>query len=112
MIAVNSNFSTEFDTNGFNFLAQQNGGGFDPILFGDYRESQDNVLSQDFGSFFNDAYPLPDLGSPTHNFGEVNNQQAGETIKGDLMQKVEKAQNAEPPKIGEAPKMMTCNKIW
>jgi AP-1-like transcription factor len=45
------------NTTGFDWLAQQNGGQFDPQLFGDYRESQENILtSATFDdSFFNDA---------------------------------------------------------
>ncbi|CAI4217724.1 unnamed protein product [Parascedosporium putredinis] len=42
---------------GFDWLAQQNGGQFDPQLFGDYREPQNNILSgNNFDdSFFNEA---------------------------------------------------------
>lgn len=40
----------------FDWLANQNGGHFDPQLFGDYREPQDSVLSNsNFDDFFNDA---------------------------------------------------------
>ncbi|KAL2866446.1 putative bZIP transcription factor AP-1/Yap1 [Aspergillus lucknowensis] len=55
---------------GFDFMAQQNGGQFDPYLFGDWREPQDAILSQDFNTFFDDAFPLPDLGSPSNNLTE------------------------------------------
>lgn len=99
---------TGFDTNGINWLAQQNNNGFDPVLFGDYRETQDNVLSQDFGSFFNDAYPLPDLGSPLHNYNDVT---AEPTAKNDLMRQVNMAKDAEEV-VPNTDKPMTCNKIW
>lgn len=83
-------------------------------MFGDYRETQDNVLGQDFGTFFNDAYPLPELGSPGHNYGDLNT--AANAIdnapKNDLMSKVDAAKDGEMSKPGETPKMMTCNKIW
>lgn len=40
----------------FDWLANQNGGQFDPQLFGDYREPQDNVLANtNFDDFFSDA---------------------------------------------------------
>lgn len=109
---VDANPSSTFDPSGFNFLAQQNGGNFDPVLFGDYRETQDNLLSQDFGSFFNDAYPLPELGSPSHNYGDVAGQVNDPSKKMDLMTKVDAAQNGDASKNSDAPKLMTCNKIW
>lgn len=100
-----------FESNGFNWLAEQNGGGFDPILFGDYRESQDAVISQDFGSFFNDAFPLPDLGSPQHNFNDVA---AEPGLKHDLLKQVDAAREGEDEMVpGEdRGKMMSCTKIW
>lgn len=100
------------EINGIDWLAQQNGGQFDPVLFGDYRESQDAVISQDFGSFFNDAFPLPDLGSPFHNFNEVAPSPAP---RSNLMKAIEDRQNGEDEEVvpGEdRSSMMTCNKIW
>lgn len=100
-----------FDLNGINWLAQQNGGIFDPELFGDYRESQDAVVSQDFGAFFNDAFPLPDLGSPEHPYTVMAPSPAP---KVDLMKQVEAAREGDEEVVpGEdRAKMMTCNKIW
>ena len=49
--------------NGIDWLVQQNGGQFDPVLFGDYRESQDAITSGDY-SFFNDAFPVYIFNSP------------------------------------------------
>lgn len=98
-----------FDPNGIHWLAQQNNNSFDPILFGDYRESQDNILSQDFGSFFNDAYPLPDLGSPLHNYSDVANEQ---TVKTDLLKQVDEAKDGREEVVPDNEKPMTCNKIW
>lgn len=111
---VDTNGAPEFDPSGFNWLAQQNGGGFDPVLFGDYRETTDNLLSQDFGSFFHDAYPLPELGSPSHNYGDVSGAPSNEqSKKSDLMSRVEAAkENDALSRPSDAPKLMTCNKIW
>jgi AP-1-like factor len=47
----------------FDWLAQQNGGQFDPVLFGDYREPQDAITSGDYG-FFSDALPFFDFSTP------------------------------------------------
>ncbi|KIW93233.1 uncharacterized protein Z519_05838 [Cladophialophora bantiana CBS 173.52] len=98
-----------FDVNGINWLAQQNNNSFDPILFGDYRETQENILSQDFGAFFNDAYPLPDLGSPLHNYNDVAPEPAPKT---DLLKQVEEAKNGNEEVVPDNEKPMTCNKIW
>lgn len=106
------NLMTQFDPTAFNFLAQQQGGNFDPVLFGDYRETQDNLVSQDFGSFFNDAYPLPDLGSPSHNYGDLSGQQGDQSKKTDLLSKVDAAKESDVSKPTEPSKLMTCNKIW
>lgn len=105
----NTNTSSGFDPNSFNWLAQQNSNGFDPILFGDYRETQDNILSQDFGSFFNDAYPLPDLGSPLHNYNDLASDAAP---KPDVLQQAEAAQEGVEEVVPDNDKPMTCNKIW
>lgn len=109
----NANSHPEIDVSGFSWLAQQNGGAFDPVLFGDYRETSDNLLSQDFGNFFNDAFPLPDLGSPSHNYGDVSGQQQEKAKQTDLLAKVDAAKDADSSaKLSDAPKLMTCNKIW
>ena len=93
--------------NDISWMAHQNNGSFDPVLFGDYREAQDNILTQDFGSFFNDAYPLPDLGSPLHNYTEVTT----EALKVDLIRQVDAAKDGEEV-VPDNDKPMTCNKIW
>lgn len=108
----NTSKGADIDVGGFSWLAQQNGGAFDPLLFGDYRETTDNVLSQDFGSFFNDAYPLPDLGSPSHNYGDTNTR-FEQLEQPDLLARVEAAKDSDSTsKLADAPKLMTCNKIW
>ncbi|KAL8956752.1 MAG: hypothetical protein Q9183_006228, partial [Haloplaca sp. 2 TL-2023] len=49
------------DINGIDWMAQQNGGQFDPLLFGDYRDSQNDILSNDF---FSDAFLNQDFNTP------------------------------------------------
>ncbi|KAJ5569469.1 uncharacterized protein N7459_008899 [Penicillium hispanicum] len=95
---------------GFDWLAQQNGGQFDPVLFGDWREPQDAVLSQDFGSFFNDAFPLPDLGSPSHNITEASQNQQPQ--KKDLLAEIDSKQDEEVVPGEDKAQMLSCTKIW
>lgn len=93
---------------GLDFLTQQNGGQFDPVLFGDWREPQDAILSQDFGSYFNDAFPLPDLGSPSHNFAELDNAPA----KKDPTPQADNKLDEEVVPGEDKSQMLTCTKIW
>jgi AP-1-like factor len=92
----------EFD--GFDWFAQQNGGQFDPVLFGEYRDSQDAVLSQDFGTFFDDAFPLPELPTP---FNDANSPQLA---KKEPIIKPDEDEEVVPGE--DKTKMMTCTKIW
>ncbi|KAK2745162.1 DNA-binding transcription factor yap1 [Onygenales sp. PD_40] len=97
---------------GFDWLAQQNGGNFDPILFADYRDPQEAVLGQEFGSFFNEAFPLPDLDSPLHAFAEPNSTAAP---KNDLIQQIDhnlEANDEEVVPAVDRSQMMSCTKIW
>lgn len=81
------------DINGIDWLAQQNGGQFDPVLFGDYRDSQENVLNSAWGEYFNDAFPSPqDFNSP-YNTGEVSEPPLQQHDKRDLMKEIEAQQN-------------------
>ncbi|KAI9709803.1 MAG: DNA-binding transcription factor yap1 [Chrysothrix sp. TS-e1954] len=55
------------DFNGsFDWLASQNGGQFDPVLFGDYRDTQNAIVgTNDFtGGLFEDSLPFPDFNDP------------------------------------------------
>ena len=105
------NFTPTYENGDFNWLARQNGGVFDPVLFGDYRDSQNAVVSQDFGAFFNDAFPLPDLGSPLHNF---NDAVPAAPVKVDLIQQVDATCEGkeEVAPVDDRARLMTCNKIW
>lgn len=89
-------------------MAQQNGGAFDPVLFGDYRDPQDNILnSNSFGDFFNDAYTLQDFGTPYYT-GE------GQPKNG-VMNPVEVQKDASPREfVPEENKkqFLACDKLW
>jgi AP-1-like transcription factor len=102
------------EINGIDWLAQQNGGQFDPVLFGGYRDPQEAVIGQDFGSFFNDAFPLPDIGSPFNNYNaEITSPLPAP--KRDLMKEIEETQDGAEEEVvpGEdRSKMLSCNKIW
>lgn len=108
--SVSSDQPAPNDDYGLDWLTQQNGGQFDPVLFGDWREPQDAVLSQDFGSFFNDAFPLPDLGSPSHNLTEATNQQ--QPPKKDLVVQIDSKLEEEVVPGEDKAQMLSCNKIW
>lgn len=97
---------------GIDWLAHQNGGQFDPVLFGDWREPQDAVLSQDFGSFFNDAFPLPDLGSPSHNLSEVATDAHPQPKKSLVAQIDSKLDEDEVVPGEDQSQMLSCTKIW
>ncbi|EFR04854.1 hypothetical protein MGYG_07857 [Nannizzia gypsea CBS 118893] len=95
----------------FDWLAQQNGGHFDPVLFGDYRDPQDAVLSQEFSGFFDDAFPLPDLGA----FDPATPGTAAKTPgKADAPgNTVEIDDDDEEVVPGEdRSQMLSCTKIW
>ena len=100
--------SPAVDINGIDWMAQQNGGAFDPVLFGDYRDPQDNVLNSNnaFGDFFNDAF-TQDFGTPYYT-GEA-------PPKKDLLQEIEVQKNATPSTImseEEKKKYLPCDKVW
>lgn len=100
--------SPSVDINGIDWMAQQNGGAFDPVLFGDYRDPQDNVLNNNtFGDFFNDAFPSQDFGTPYYT-GDA-------PPKRDLMQEVEVLKNANPSEVGPKENQkqpVACEKLW
>ena len=99
------------DINGIDWFAQQNGGQFDPVLFGDYRDPQDNILSNNaFGDFFNDAFPTQDFSSP-YNTGEL----ISPPTKQDLMQQVDKQKEGSPLEMvpaDDARNFIACDKLW
>lgn len=100
-----------FDVNGIDWFAEQNNNQFDPQLFGDYREPQDNVLSNGAfsDSFFQDAFALPDFDSPFN----VEPTPAPAPKK-DLLQEIDERQNQDEEVVpGEdRSQMLSCNTIW
>ncbi|KAL2044711.1 hypothetical protein N7G274_002485 [Stereocaulon virgatum] len=99
------------DINGIDRFAQQNGGQFDPVLFGGYRDPQDNILSNNtFGDFFNDAFPTQDFSSP-YNTGDF----ISPPTKQDLMQQVDKQKESSPLEMvptDDARTFIACDKLW
>ncbi|EFZ02600.2 bZIP transcription factor [Metarhizium robertsii] len=91
----------------FDWLVQQNGGGhFDPQLFGDYRESQENVLSNpSFDDvFFNDGLDA-DFFTP---YNAAPNEHAP---KKNLIAEIDAQQNSIDDDMGNKPNM-SCNQLW
>ena len=115
------------DINGIDWMAQQNGGQFDPVLFGDYRDPQDSILNNSFGEFFNDAFPSPQDFTSPYNTGEAASQ--SQPQKRDLMQgdrgseerrtrrscarrgSATMADGEEVPG-GNPKQFLTCDKLW
>lgn len=95
------------DMSGIDQMARQNGGQFDPVLFGDYRDTQNDLFSNDF---FNDAFLNQDFSTP-FNIPEGIRL----SPKNDLMQQVDVLQNSGDDEIvpGADPKQfLTCDKLW
>lgn len=53
-----------YENSGFDWMAQQNGGQFDPVLYGGYRDPQENILNNYVPGFFNDAFNDGDFSMP------------------------------------------------
>ncbi|KAI3320240.1 PAP1-domain-containing protein [Xylariaceae sp. AK1471] len=99
-----------FDFTNLDWLTQQNGGQFDPQLFGDYRDPQSNILANttfDDG-FFNDAFDAdfttpfnaPTLSSP-------------KPAKKDICAEIDARKETEDTIVTAANgKLLTCNNIW
>jgi len=99
-----------FDIHGIDWFAQQNGNQFDPQLFGDYREPQDNILSADGfnDSFFNDAFTLPEFNTP------FNLPPSPAASKKDLVAQIDEKQNEEEEVVPaeDRSQLLNCNTIW
>ncbi|KAI5199926.1 PAP1-domain-containing protein [Aureobasidium subglaciale] len=125
---------TNASTPGFDWLATQNGGQFDPVLFGDYRESQDAIVGDgDFNSgFFEAAFPY-DLNTPFAMNDFSSPKPAKQTsASANLLAEVEKCreggdddvylpqqvsgqptqQQMNEMSLKAAEKMLNCNTIW
>ena len=98
------------DFHGIDWMAQQNGGQFDPVLFGDYRDPQDNILNNTFDDFFTDAFPTQDFALP-YNTGDAPNAEP----KRDLMKEIEIHQSGGNDEIvpnENVKKYVGCDKLW
>jgi AP-1-like factor len=99
-----------FDVNSIDWFAQQNGNQFDPQLFGDYREPQENILAGEAFSdnFFQDAFALPDFNSP------FNIAPSPVPPKKDLVAQIDEKQNEDDEVVpGEdTSTLLNCNTIW
>lgn len=105
--------------NGIDWLAQQNGGQFDPVLFGDYREPQEKFLNS-YDGYFNDAFPFQDFSNPFN----TDEMSASPIQKRDLIKEVELLQDgaqddivvstATPAAVenNRAKQMIKCEKFW
>jgi AP-1-like factor len=99
---------SSFDVNNFDWLAQQNGGQFDPQLFGGYREPQENILANATfdDSFFNDAFEA-DFITP------YNVAPSPKAAKKDLCAEIDARKENEDTIITTSNgKLLTCNNIW
>jgi AP-1-like factor len=116
-----SSFSADPVQN-FDWFATQNGGTFDPVLFGDYREPQNAIVGDgDFtGGFFNDAMPASfDFSSPfnwadltaptglTPSIQKSNPLEQADALSSGLENITEEVVPGE-----NTDKLLTCNKIW
>lgn len=105
-----NNMFGNLNSNSFDWLAQQNGGSFDPQLFGDYREPQDNILSTGTfdDAFFNEAYDadffLPYNTAISPNIGKKDN----------LIDQIDAAKNADDftGTNSEAQQKLNCTQVF
>ncbi|GAP86794.1 putative transcription factor PAP1 [Rosellinia necatrix] len=104
-----SNFGN-LDFTNIDWLAQQNGGQFDPQLFGNYREPQSNVLANTTfdDSFFNDAFEV-DFMAP-FNAPTVSSPKP---VKKDICAEIDARKETEDTiQTSSNGKLLTCNNIW
>lgn len=87
------------------WLSQANNFQFDPQLFSDYREPQNNIIGSGggFGDFFNDAWDV-DFTTP------FNMAPGPAAPKKDLIAQIDAAK--EEDAVDKNGELFTCNKIW
>ena len=83
-----------YEINGFDYLAQQNGGQFDPVLYGGYRDPHENILNNYVPEFFNDAFNDSDFSMPYYTGDPVS-----PLIKRNSTQEIEVQQNGIKDKV-------------
>jgi AP-1-like factor len=98
---------------GIDYFANQNGGQFDPTLFGEYRDTQSAIVGDgDFtGGFFNDAFLNTGYISPFH-FGDTPAVQKPNPL--DEIERAQDGQDGDDEVVpGEDPNsLLNCHKIW
>ncbi|KAI4251053.1 MAG: hypothetical protein LQ352_005091 [Teloschistes flavicans] len=99
------------DINGIDWMARENGGQFDPVLFGDYRDTQNDLFSNEF---FSDAFLSQDFSTPFNMPEDVSPVGPIKEPKKNLMQQVEEQQNADYDEIvpGQVAQYLNCDKLW
>jgi AP-1-like factor len=89
----------------FDWLAQQNGGNFDPQLFGDYREPQESILSNpSFDELFNDSLDA-DFFTP------YNVAPSPALHKKNLIDEIDAQKDDFDDKMAKKADM-SCNQLW
>jgi AP-1-like factor len=91
------------DFSNLDWLSQQNGGQFDPQLFGGYREPQESVLANTSfdDSFFNDALDV-DFTTP------FNMAPSPDLPKKNLIAEIDAKNDSDDAQIN----LLNCNNIW
>ncbi|KAL6696725.1 transcription factor PAP1 domain-containing protein [Trichoderma pleuroticola] len=94
------------NNNSFDWIVQQNNGGqFDPQLFGDYREPQENVMTNNtFDDLFNDSLEA-DFFTPYNIAASPNLPK-----KTNLIDEIDAKQNADDDVATKS--NMSCNQLW
>lgn len=98
-----------YDINGIDWMAQQNGGQFDPVLFGGYRDPHENILNNYDPEFFNEAFNDWDFSRPFYTSEPVS-----PPVKRDLMKEVEARQNGTEDEVASnntTNRTLPCGKL-
>jgi AP-1-like transcription factor len=92
----------------FTWLASQNNFQFDPQLYGDYREPQENIIAASGldDTFFNDAFAV-DFTTP---YNMAPSPVAQNKTAPDLVAQIDAANNGD--EAGPDGQLLTCNSIW
>ncbi|KAJ9640430.1 DNA-binding transcription factor yap1 [Coniosporium tulheliwenetii] len=98
------------DVNGIDWFANQNGGLFDPMLFGDYRESQAAIVGDgDFtGGLFDDTFNYADFGSPL-------TFPTPAPLKPNPIEEMERLQDGVDEDVvpaNDSSQLLSCHSIW
>ena len=100
------------DLNGFDVFVNQNGGRFDPLLFGDYRDTQTAVVGDGSftGGLFNDAFPM-DFGGPFRLDAGFDVPKPA-PLSDEKKQRGNANQSEEVVPGEDTNSMLNCHKIW